>query len=100
MPDEYQSEAARNKLKQWQTRKDADQWKAVWVLGADHKPWPVFMRLNANPGEDPGIHDSQFDEVREWEPDMHPDPKNPPQFIIGAPPASNGGLFNLPPVKL
>jgi HlyD family secretion protein len=100
MPEEYQSDAARDKLKQWQGRKDADQWKVVWVQGANRKPWPEFVRLIAGAGQEPGIHDSQFDEVLEWDPDMQPpDPKAPPQFIIGAPPPK-GGLFKLPPVKL
>jgi HlyD family secretion protein len=101
MPEEYQDDAARAKLKQWQARKDADQWKAVWVQGANRKAWPEFVRLIANSGQDPGIRDAQFDEVLEWDPDMPPpDPNNPPQFIIGAPPPSKGGLFKLPPVKL
>jgi HlyD family secretion protein len=101
MPEEYQTDAARDKLKQWQGRKDADQWKVVWVQRADRKPWPEFVRLIATPGQEPGIHDSQFDEVLEWDPDMQPPPEanNPPQFIIGAPPP-RGGLFKLPPVKL
>jgi len=100
VPEEHQSDTARNKVKQWQSRKDADQWKPVWVMGPDHKPWPVFVRLASRPGEDSGIHDSQFAEVFEWEPDMQPDPGNPPQLIIGGPPANKGGLFHLPPVKL
>jgi HlyD family secretion protein len=101
LPDEYQSDAARQKVKQWQGRKDADQWKTVWVLGGDRKPSPLFVRLGPNSGEEAGIHDTQFDEVLQWDPDLRPapDPKNPPQFIIGAPP-SKGGLFKLPPVKL
>ncbi|HEX5269341.1 MAG TPA: biotin/lipoyl-binding protein [Gemmataceae bacterium] len=101
MPEEYQSEAARAKLKQWQGRKDADQWRVVWVQGADRKPWPEFLRLIANAGQEAGLHDSTFDEVLEWDPDIQPppEPNNPPQFIIGAPPPK-GGLFKLPPVKL
>jgi HlyD family secretion protein len=102
MPEEYQSDAARAKLGQWQARKDADQWKAVWVAGAGGKPSPVFVRLGGTNGVgDTAIHDAQFDEVLEWDPDFPaPDPKAPPQFIIGAPPAGKGGLFKLPPVKL
>jgi HlyD family secretion protein len=102
MPEEYQTEAARNKLKQWQGREDADQWKVVWVQGANRKPWPQFVRLIASGGQKTGIHDSQFDEVLKWDPEMTqppPDPKSPPRFIIGAPPP-RGGLFKLPPVKL
>jgi HlyD family secretion protein len=102
MPEEYKTDAARQKLKLWQSRKDADQWKAVWVLGGDRKPVPLFLRLGPNTGEEAGIHDAQFDEVLQWDPDLQPapDPNNPPRFIIGAPPPGNGGLFKLPPVKL
>jgi HlyD family secretion protein len=102
MPEEYKTDAARQKLKLWQSRKDADQWKAVWVLGGDRKPMPLFLRLGPNTGEEAGIHDAQFDEVLQWDPDLQqaPDPNNPPRFIIGAPPPSSGGLFKLPPVKL
>jgi HlyD family secretion protein len=101
MPDEYQTDAARAKLAQWQGRKDAEQWKAVWAVGSGGKPWPVFVRLGGSDGKgDTAIHDAQFDEVLEWDPDFPPpDPKGPPQFIIGAPPSSKGGLFKLPPVK-
>jgi HlyD family secretion protein len=99
MPEEYQTDAARDKLRQG--HKDADQWKVVWVQRADRKPWPEFVRLIAGPGQKSGIHDSQFDEVLDWDEDMQPPPdaNNPPQFIIGAPPP-RGGLFKLPPVKL
>jgi HlyD family secretion protein len=101
MPEEHQTDAARAKLAQWQARKDADQWKAVWVMGSGGKPWPVFARLGGNDGQgDSAIHDAQFDEVLEWDPDLPaPDPKAPPQFIIAAPPTGKGGLFKLPPVK-
>lgn len=95
MPEEYQTDAARAKLARGPEGKDGEPWKAVWVLGAGRKPWPVFVRLG-------GLHDGQFDEVLEWDPEVQPppDPKNPPQLIIGAPPPSKGGLFKLPPVKL
>ncbi len=101
MPEEYQSQAARDKIKQWQARPDADLWRAVWVESAGRGAWPEFVRLIAKPGEEAAIHDSQFEQVLEWDPDVRPapDPKNPPQFIIGAPPPK-GGLFKLPPVKL
>jgi HlyD family secretion protein len=102
MPDEQQTDAARARLAQWQGRKDSDQWKALWAIGTGGKPWPVFARLYGTNGKgDTAIRDSQFDEVLEWDPELPaPDPKAPPQFIIGAPPAGKGGLFKLPPVKL
>jgi HlyD family secretion protein len=101
LAEEYQTDAARAKLAQWQGRKDAEQWKAVWTVGAGGKPWPVFVRLGGSNGKgDTAIHDAQFDEVLEWDPELSSlDPKAPPQFIIGAPPPSKGGLFKLPPVK-
>jgi HlyD family secretion protein len=101
MPDEYQTDAARARLKQWQGRKDADQWKVVWVLVAGGKAAPMFVRTGTGTGEEAGIHDTQFDEVKEFCPELAPtDPANLPQFIIAAPPPSKGGLFKLPPVKL
>jgi HlyD family secretion protein len=103
MPEEYQTEAAKAKLAEWQGRKDRDQWRAVWAPGAQHKPWPLFVRVGGtNAQGESGISDSQFTEVLEWDPELQPppNPSAPPQFIIGAPPPNKGSIFNLPKVKL
>jgi hypothetical protein len=69
------------------------------VLGADGKPWPVFVRTGGK-GQT-AIRDGQYQEVLQWDtghlpaPDPHK-PETVPQIIIGAPPAAKGGFLNLP----
>jgi HlyD family secretion protein len=106
MPDEYISEAARAKLDRWEARSDHDLWKPLWIVGADGKPWPIFARFGgADAHGDSGIRDVLSVELLEWEPELPipPDPKAAetyPQLIIGTPPASKHGLFNLPRIKI
>jgi HlyD family secretion protein len=81
-----------------------DQWRTVWTVGPDGKPWPLFVRLGgANDRGEPGVQDPQFNEVLAWDPDLRPrpDPKDPstfPRLIIGATP-KKGGLFSPPNIK-
>jgi HlyD family secretion protein len=99
------TEAARAKLHRNQERPDHELWRAVWVAGPDHKPWPVFVRTGGkNAKSEEGIQDGQFTEVLEWDPELRPapDPNNPagwPRPIIGMPPARKG-WFTPPQVKL
>jgi multidrug efflux pump subunit AcrA (membrane-fusion protein) len=103
--DSAVTEAARAKLRQLQERPDHDLWKAIWVVGQDHKPWPVFVRIGGkNARGETGIQDGQFSEVLEWDPELKPalDPAHPdtwPRPILGMP-APRKGLFSPPPVKL
>jgi len=102
LDDLYQTEAVKAKLARWQGRGDRDCWKPVWILDGNKKPWPIFVRTSGK--NTPGIKDVQFHEVLEWDPEMDlpPDPHKPasyPRVIIGAPPASKGGLFNPPSIK-
>jgi HlyD family secretion protein len=98
--ESFQDEAARKKLHEWQTRKDASDWKPVWIM-KDKKPYPIFIRLGGkNPQGETGIKDGQYQEILEWDPDPEltprPDPNKPetiPQLIIAAPPARKPGLF-------
>jgi HlyD family secretion protein len=98
------TEAARGKLERWQAAKDAADWKPVWVVGPENKPWPVFVRVGGTDAKgEPGIQDAQFSEVLGWDPELRPppDPKNPatwPRVIIALPPPKKG-LFNPPSVK-
>lgn len=102
LDEPYQTAAAREKLKRWAERSDADDWKHVWVQdpGRNHgKPWPIFARINgiSTRGE-PGIRDSQFIEVLDWDPDVKLDARDPqtfPNVIISAPPATKPGLLDL-----
>jgi HlyD family secretion protein len=106
MPAEYVTDAARAKLARWEARPGHEGWQAVWTVGADGKPWPVFVRVTgANGAGEPGIRDVQSSEVLEWDPELQPRPdaKAPatiPQVIVAAPPVKKGGLFNLPKVKI
>jgi hypothetical protein len=98
------SEAARAKLRRLQELKDADQWRTVWVVGEDKKPWPVFIRVGGtNKAGDAGIRDLTFVEVLEWDPELVPAPQpgkpgTYPEVIIAAPQARSG-LFNTPNLK-
>lgn len=86
----YQTEAAKSKLARWQSKTASGEWKPVWILGADQKPWPIFVRT----GGDQAIQDSQFNEALEWDPEVQFDPKKPdswPRLIINAPPVNGKG---------
>lgn len=107
LEEQYLTEAARAKLARWENHKDRDQWKPVWVLGDQKKPWPVFVRLGGkNEDGKTGIRDAQYSEVLKWDPELKPAPDSAipatiPRVIIGAPPAAKSGLFsNMPNIKL
>jgi HlyD family secretion protein len=94
----YQSPAARAKLAHWQGRKDSEDWKPLWVWDARQNcPWPIFVRIGGLKGGQPGIKDSQFNEILEWERGQEPkSTKDWPRVIINAPPAERPGLFDRP----
>jgi HlyD family secretion protein len=105
LDDFYQSPEAKAKLRQWEGRKDLENWKHAWIV-KNKKPWPLFVRLGGKnqAGDDTGIKDGQFTEVLEWDPEMdqRPDPNNPgtfPQVIIEAPPVNKPGIFDKPTLK-
>ncbi len=106
LDETYQSDAARAKLQQWHDRRDADDWKPVWILDERHKPWPIFVRIGGrDQHEQTGIKDAQYNEVLEWDPDLQPkpDPKvssTYPQAITNAPPVRTSGFFDNPKVKV
>jgi multidrug efflux pump subunit AcrA (membrane-fusion protein) len=105
LDEHYQTEAARSKVAQWQTRKDRDDWKPVWILDAQGKPWPMFFRLGGrNSSGETGIEDGQYAEVLEWEThwDSKPDPANRAtyaQAITAAPEVRKRGFIE-PNVKV
>jgi HlyD family secretion protein len=105
LDENYQTEAARAKLAEWQNRKDRDDWKPVWILDAQGKPWPIFVRIGGRNGAgETGIEDGQYVEVLEWDPQMEPKP-NPgvratyPQLVTGAPIVKKRGFIE-PNVKV
>jgi HlyD family secretion protein len=97
------SAEARARLESGRKRYPGESWKTVWTLGADQKPWPVFVRVGKDGLE--GLSDGEFQEVVDWESDLSakPNPGDPsrvPPVIIHAPPVGKAGLFELPRVKL
>jgi HlyD family secretion protein len=80
-------------------------WKTVWVVGADERPWPMFVRTGGvNAAGETGIQDSLSAEVLEWDPTLRPAPdaQNPttlPRLIIAAPAAKKSSLFSAPNIK-
>lgn len=98
----YLTKAAEAKLDQWAKRPDSGDWKHVWTLDSQGKPWPVFVRPGGlGPGGDTGIKDTQFTEVFDWEPELTPQPAagqphTYPRVIIAAPPYSKPGIFDRP----
>ncbi len=98
-----QSDAARAKLARWQQRKDADWWRPVWVLGADRKPWPLFVRTGGRDAQgQTGIQTAEYSEVLEWDPEVRPpsadDEASYPRVVIAAPPPKRS-FFTLPKIK-
>jgi HlyD family secretion protein len=94
MEDAYQSDAARERVAEWQDKKN---WKPVWIWDTEKgKPWPIFVRIGGlDKAGEPGLKDSGFNEVLEWEPGQEPTGP-PPRVIISAPPAHAPGFFDKP----
>ena len=98
------TDAARAKLARWQEMKNHEWWRPAWAPGADHKPWPVFVRTGGrNAQGETGIQTAEYTEVLEWDPETHapaPDGEAPyARFIIAAPPPPRS-FFSLPKIKL
>jgi HlyD family secretion protein len=103
LDEHFQTEAAREKLARWRQEHQQQDWRPVWTLNGQGRPWPVFARIGGkSPSGEAGISDGQSTEVLEWEPDLEPRP-NPkvlstyPQVITGAPSAPQKGIFDQPP---
>jgi HlyD family secretion protein len=79
-------------------------WRTVWIVGADDKPWPVFVRVGGvSERSESAIQDALASEILEWDARLRPapEPKEPdtyPRLIIAAPPVHRG-LFSAPRVK-
>jgi HlyD family secretion protein len=106
MDDHFVTDAAREKLAQWQAREDHEDWKAVWILNPDNKPWPVFVRISARGAAgEAGIGDGQFTEALDWDPEIKDrlDAKHPetfPRLVTGTPPVGKRSLFDRPNVRI
>jgi hypothetical protein len=105
LDDSQISKDAKTKLDSGHEKYPADPWKPVWILGADQKPWPIFVRVAGPGGNNGGNSDEQFEQVLEWEAELYPKPdaRYParlPRVIIRAPVPANTEFFKLPKVKL
>jgi HlyD family secretion protein len=106
LDEHYESDAVRQRLAEWQVKKGADDWKPVWALDGQGKPWPVFVRTGGKNGAgEPGITDGQYVEVLDWDPELMPKPdarvsSSHPRLITGAPPAGKKSLFDRANVRV
>jgi HlyD family secretion protein len=98
LDEAYQTDAARARLAQWQSRPDHRDWKPLWVWAAARgSPWPLFVRITNSKSAQTGIKDGDFNEVLEWEPGAEPRPGAAgPRVITNAPPAHAPGFFDQP----
>lgn len=98
MEEAYQSPEARARLAEWQQRPDQNTWRPVWIWDTERAaPWPVFIRIGGvDKNGEPGLKDSGFNEVLEWEPGREPAPDQVLRAIIAAPPAQSPGFFDRP----
>jgi HlyD family secretion protein len=106
IPEGYLTAEARERLAAWQSGPDREEWKPVWLLRENGKPWPIRVRTGGwgRHGE-PGIREVQHCEVLDWDEDLTPvpDPAVPetyPRVIVGVPVTNPGSFFSLPKVKL
>jgi multidrug efflux pump subunit AcrA (membrane-fusion protein) len=107
LDESYQTPPARAQLADWHRRHQAgEDWKPVWILNEQKKPWPIFVRVggkyqSGRYAGQTGIRDGQYIEVLEWDPELAVQPRpgareTHPQVIINAPPAHKPGLFDQP----
>ena len=103
MEDAYLTSDARARLAEWKNRPDGGDWHPLWIWDAERgMPEVRFVRIGGvgKHGE-PGLKDSDGNEVLEWEPGKEPSRQYPPRVIIGAPPAQAPGFFDQPaPIKV
>jgi multidrug efflux pump subunit AcrA (membrane-fusion protein) len=98
LEDAYQSEAAKARIAEWRERRDFADWNTVWTWdAAKRSPWPLFVRINGLKNGEPGLKDSEGNEVLEWEPGREPASRSTQlRVIIAAPPAHTPGFFDKP----
>jgi multidrug efflux pump subunit AcrA (membrane-fusion protein) len=101
LEDAYLTDAARARLAEWKQRPDAGDWQTLWTWNGEH-PEPLFVRIGGTSAQgEPGLKDSEGNEVLEWEAGKEPTLDNAPRVIIGAPPAQAPGWFDRPaPIKV
>jgi HlyD family secretion protein len=86
MDDAYLGDAARAHLAEWTQRPDAADWQPIWLWDADQRQVrPLFVRVSGTRNGEPGLKDSEGNEVLEWEPGREPSPNQPPRIIFDQP---------------
>jgi HlyD family secretion protein len=103
MDEAYLSQAAKDRLSEWERRPDGRDWRPVWIWqGSQERVWPVFVRLNQSAKNIKGLQNGEFYQVLEWEPGAEPNSAGPDvRVITGAPPAHEPGLLERPaPFKM
>jgi hypothetical protein len=98
LEEAYQSDSVKARVAEWKQRADAADWQALWVWDANERlAKPVFVRIGGKGAHaDPGLKDSEGNEILEWEPGQEPTRQTPPRIIVGAPPAQKPGFFDQP----
>jgi HlyD family secretion protein len=91
-----QSAAARKKLAQRDSLPHPEQWQTVWTLGADGKPWPIFVRTGGkNDHGDTGITADRETEALQWDEEV----KDPASLkVITTAPPPKKGIFSIPKI--
>lgn len=95
LDDAYLTPAVIVRLNEWKKRPDAGDWVTLWTWNEGNRSvWPLFVRiLGHGPDGEPGLKDSEGNEVLEWESGP---PGAPPRLIINAPRAKSPGIFDGP----
>jgi macrolide-specific efflux system membrane fusion protein len=98
LDDAFIAPAAKARIEEWRKRADADQWFTLWTWdAAKQTPWPLFVRVGGTDRNgEPGLKDTEGNEVLEWEPGSEPALGKTPRLIIGTPPARAPGFFDQP----
>jgi HlyD family secretion protein len=94
---EEESAAARKKLAQRDSLPHPDQWQTVWMLGADGKPWPIFVRTGGkNERGETGITADRYIEALQWDEGV----KDPAALrVITTAPPPKKGFFSIPKIQ-
>lgn len=113
-PDEhYLSPEARRKLQEWEQKptEPLRAWKCVWMLDADDRLWPVFVRTGGgNAQGEPALRGSaiggdgtttggEYQEVLEWDADLKgKDNPGALELITDVPQLQKRSLFDVPKI--
>jgi HlyD family secretion protein len=98
------SDAARARAQRGPELPHPEQWRTVWTLGEDQRPWPIFVRIGGkNSQGEEGIQDGQFTEALEWGPDLptppsRSDPSTCPRLLTAA--SAGSTWLTAPKIKL